>query len=227
MKMERYSRNKTSLNETEQEKLAGCRVFVAGCGGLGGYIIELLARTGVGHLTVADGDVFSESNLNRQLLCTMDTLGCPKAASAAERVAIVNPLVTCEAICEFLTEDNAAGLLAGHDIAIDALDSAASRALLLNAAMKAGIPLVHGAIAGFYGRVSVIYPGDSTAALISSSNDRGIEQEVGNLSFTASCTASVQAAETIKCLLSKGQLCRNRTIELDLLSGEFETISFV
>ena len=225
--MERYSRNKTSLNETEQEKLSCCRVFIAGCGGLGGHIVELLARAGVGHLTVADGDVFSESNLNRQLFCTMETIGRSKAASAAERVAVVNPLVTCEAICEFLTEGNAAGLLAGHDIVVDALDSAASRALLLDAAMKAGIPMVHGAIAGFCGRVSVIYPGDTTAALISSSNGRGIEQEVGNLSFTACCIASVQAAETVKCLLSKGQLCRNRTIELDLLSGEFETVSFV
>jgi len=224
--MERYSSNKNSLSEQDQEKLAGCRVLVAGCGGLGGYITELLSRVGVGRLTIVDGDVFTETNLNRQLFSTMETLGKPKAAAAAERVSAVNPLVTCEAICEFLTEENADQILAGHDIAVDALDNAGSRALLLEAAARAGIPLVHGAIAGFQGRVSVIYPGDATSVLLSKGQNRGIEQETGNLSFTASCVASIQAAETVKCLLSKGQLCKNRTIEVDLLSGTFESVSF-
>jgi len=225
--LERYTRNKDSVTEQEQEKLAACRVFVAGCGGLGGYIIELLARVGIGKLTVADGDVFTESNLNRQLFCTMETLGKPKAASAAERVAIVNPLVTCEAISGFVTKENAGSLLAGHDIAVDALDSGAARAILFGAATRAGIPMVHGAIAGFLGRVSVIYPGDPAAATLLSGDGRGIEQETGNLSFTASCIASFQAAETVKCLLSKGQPLRNKTIEINLLSGETETVTFI
>ena len=224
--MERYRKNMNSLTGQEQEKLAGCRVFVAGCGGLGGYIAELLARVGVGRLTIADGDVFVESNLNRQLFAAADTLGKSKAVSAAERLALVNPLVTCEAIHGFLTKENAGRLLAGHDIAVDALDGAASRALLLEAAEKSGIPLVHGAIAGFSGRVSVIYPGDKTAALLYPEREHGAEQEAGNLSFTAACVASIQAAETVKCLLSRGKICRNRTIELDLLNGSFETVSF-
>jgi len=224
--MERYARNKNSLTEQDQEKIAGCRVLIAGCGGLGSYVTELLARVGVGRLTIVDGDVFEESNLNRQLYCTAETMGKSKAEAAAERIGEVNPLVTCEAICEFLTEENADRIVAGHDIAVDALDNADTRALLLAAAARAGIPLVHGAIAGFQGRVSVIYPGDATGALLSGGQNRGIEQEAGNLSFTASCVASVQAAETVKCLLSKGQICRNRTIEVDLLGGTFESVSF-
>jgi len=139
----------------------------------------------------------------------------------------VNPLVTCEAVYEYLTEENAGRILAGHDLAVDALDNADARALLLEAAKAADIPLIHGAIAGFQGRVSVIYPGDTASALLSNKGqNRGIEQEAGNLSFTASCVASIQAAEAVKCLLSKGQLLRNRTIEVDLLSDVFETISF-
>ena len=224
--MERYSKNKNSLNEQDQEKLAGCRVLVVGCGGLGGYVAELLARVGVGHLTIVDGDVFAESNLNRQLFCTTETLGKSKAAAAAERVIVVNPLIKCAALCEFLNEENADRILAGHDIAVDALDNIESRALLLGAAERAGIPLVHGAIAGFMGRVSVIYPGDATSALFSSDQNRGIELGTGNLSFTASCVASIQSAETVKCLLSKGQLCRNRTIEIDLFNGIIESVYF-
>jgi len=210
----------------DQEKLAESRVLIVGCGGLGGYVTELLARAGAGRLTVVDGDVFSESNLNRQLYCTADTLGRSKAAAAAERVAAVNPLITCEAVQEFLTEENADRILDGHDVAVDALDNAESRALLLKAAARAGIPLVHGAIAGFIGRVSVIYPEGAASALISAGHDRGIEQETGNLSFTASCVASIQAAETVKCLLSKGQILENRTVEIDLLNCAFESVSF-
>ena len=224
--MERYACNRNSLTEQDQEKLADRRVLVVGCGGLGGYVTELLARVGVGRLTIVDGDVFEESNLNRQLFCTTETIGKSKAAAAKERIFAVNPLVTCEAISEFLTGENADRILEGHDIVVDALDNADTRALLLEAAARAGIPMVHGAIAGFQGRVSVIYPGDAASALLSGGHSRGIEQETGNLCFTASCVASIQAAEAVKCLLSKGQLLRNRTIEVDLLSDVFETISF-
>ena len=224
--MERYSRNHTAITPDEQTKLSEGHVLIAGCGGLGGYIIELLTRIGVGHLTVVDGDVFCESNLNRQLLSTTETLGKSKAEAAVERMASVNPLVSGTAVCKYLTEENADSLLAGQDVAVDALDNGESRALLLAAARRANIPLVHGAIAGWYGRVSVIYPGDATSALMQTAG-RGLEQQTGNLSFTASSVASIQAAETVKCLLSKGQVCRNRTIELDLLSGNFEEITFV
>lgn len=72
---ERHSRNIPSLSIEEMEKLSGSRVLVAGCGGLGGNIIEQLARAGVGSLTVVDGDVFEESNLNRQLLSTSEKIG--------------------------------------------------------------------------------------------------------------------------------------------------------
>ena len=83
---ERHSRNIPSLSIEEMEKLAESRVLVVGCGGLGGNIIEHLTRAGVGSLTVVDGDVFEESNLNRQLLSTSENLGQKKAAAAAERV---------------------------------------------------------------------------------------------------------------------------------------------
>ena len=232
--MERYIKNKESISESEQLKLADCRVLIVGCGGLGGYVTELLARVGVGHLTVIDGDVFVESNLNRQLFCTAETIGKSKAFTAAERIHIVNPIVSCKACFEVLTEENSDSLLEGHDVVVDALDNIDSRALLLRTCERAAIPLVHGAIEGWTGRVSVIYPGDSSAFLCFGKSsgeksdgdisDKGIELPTGNLGFTAACTASIQTSETVKCLLSKGQLCRNRTIEIDLLEGRIETV---
>ena len=82
----RYDRNKAALTESECAELAGKRITVVGCGGLGGAVIEALARIGVGHIRTIDGDVFEESNLNRQLLCTESSLGRDKAVVATERI---------------------------------------------------------------------------------------------------------------------------------------------
>ncbi|NLG41191.1 MAG: HesA/MoeB/ThiF family protein, partial [Chloroflexi bacterium] len=83
--MLRYLRNHDAISEAEQAILAQKRVLVVGCGGLGGYVIECLARIGVGYLRVVDGDVFDETNLNRQLLSSNMNLGRPKTLAAQQR----------------------------------------------------------------------------------------------------------------------------------------------
>ena len=108
----RYERNIPALTEAECLALREKRVLVVGCGGLGGHLIDLLARIGVGHLRVADGDVFELSNLNRQLLSSVPLLGVNKAKAAADHVARVNPDVTVEAVETYLTESNVSDLLA-------------------------------------------------------------------------------------------------------------------
>ncbi len=140
--MLRYLRNHDAISEAEQVILAQKRVLVVGCGGLGGYAIECLARIGVGHLRVVDGDVFDETNLNRQLLSSSMNLGRPKTLAAQQRVMAVNPLVEVEAFQTLLTAENAVPLLDGCDVAVDALDNVPSRLLLQQAARSAGIPLV-------------------------------------------------------------------------------------
>ena len=88
---ERYIRNLGALTEKECTLLHTKTVFVAGCGGLGGYLIEMLLRLGVGTIRAADGDTFEASNMNRQLLSSPSSLGQPKAEAAAARAALVNP----------------------------------------------------------------------------------------------------------------------------------------
>ena len=105
---ERYIRNLGALTEEECALLRTKTVFVAGCGGLGGYLIEMLLRIGVGEIRAADGDVFEASNLNRQLLSSPLSLGQSKAEAVAARAALVNPGVRFEAIPAFVTEENAA-----------------------------------------------------------------------------------------------------------------------
>ncbi len=219
--MARYERNHPAISEAEQEILAGKRVLVAGCGGLGGYIIEFLGRIGVGHLTVVDGDVFAASNLNRQLLSNMETLGQPKPICAQERMQLVNPNVAVQPVSAFISEANAEELISGHDVVVDALDNGPSRVILAHAARKLKIPFVSGAISGWRGRVFVLMPDDAPADFLWS-GETGIS--TGNLCFTASAAASVQSAETVKLLLGRPGQLHGRFLEFDLLGGQWEDI---
>ena len=216
--MDRYLRNHDALSDDEQVMLSSKRVLAVGCGGLGGMVIECLARIGVGHLRVVDGDVFEESNLNRQLLSSTMNLGRPKTLAAQQRVMAVNPLVEVDAVQADLTAENAAELLADCDVAVDCLDTIPARLLLQEAAKSAGLPLVHGAVAGWMGRICVIQPGEDLIDLLypDLGETQGEEQQMGTLSFTAAQTASWQAAEVVKVLLGKPCL-QGEIIEVDLL----------
>ncbi len=218
--MNRYERNFPAISPVEQELLASKRVLVAGCGGLGGYVLECLARAGVGRLTAADGDVFTETNLNRQLYSNGKTLGLPKPVAAAARLKLANPQVSVTPVCEYITEANAAGLTAGHDVVIDALDNGPARRLLARAAGINNIPLVSGAISGWRGRVFVLLPGENADFLWSG----GEGLAAGNLVFAAAAAAAVQAAEAVKLLLGRRGLLHGRLLEFDLLSGEWEAL---
>jgi molybdopterin-synthase adenylyltransferase len=219
----RYERNRSTISEEDNRQLAGVKVLVAGCGGLGGFVIEELGRLGVGIITAVDGDVFEESNLNRQLLSTMQTLGRSKALAAKERMAEVNPEITVLPVQSMITEENARELLGGHDLVIDALDNAPSRFILEKFCEELAIPMVHGAIAGWFGHVSVIFPGDRTMEkLYSADSAKGAETELGNPSFTPALVASIEAAEAVKVLLKRGETLRNRLLTIDLLNQEYE-----
>ena len=218
--MERYLRNHDAISEEEQAFLATKRVLVVGCGGLGGMVIECLARIGVGYLRVVDGDVFEESNLNRQLLSSTMNLGRPKTLAAQQRVMAVNPLVEVDAVQAELTVENARQLLGECDVAVDCLDNIPARLVLQEAAKEAGIPVVHGAVAGWLGRICVIQPGEDLLNLLypDPQESRGEEWHTGTLAFSASLTASWQAAETVKLLLGKPGL-RGEILEVDLMTG--------
>ena len=222
--MNRYSRNETMLTHQENKSLRKKKILVAGCGGLGGYIAEMLARLGVGHLTLVDGDVFEESNLNRQLFSDSRRIGQSKAEAGRERLNLVNPDVTVTIFYETLNKENARDICAGHHVLMDGLDSAGSRRILQEAGEILSIPMVHGAIAGWYGQVTTIFPGDRALEKIYPPDaERGIEQDMGNPSFTPALVASVQAAEALKILIGRGTLLRGRLLYMDCLSHEYNT----
>lgn len=221
--LERYRRNMGTVGWDGQAALLESTVVVVGAGGLGGWVIEGLARMGVGHLTLIDGDTFQENNLNRQIGCTERTLGQSKVSVLAQRVAEVNGAVAVSALERWLDEANAPELLGGADVIVDALDNLPTRMVLQRAAAVLGIPVVHGAIGGYTGQVMTIYPGDAGLYALYGDGDvpdHGVEVEVGNPSATPMMISAWQIQEVVKILVGQGSLLRNRMLLLDAEVGE-------
>lgn len=222
---DRYDRNKNSITALDQDKLGTFCVAVIGLGGLGGYIVEELARIGVGKLILIDGDVFEETNLNRQLLANDATLGRPKAEVAQERILLVNPLVETKCFVQRLTAQNASALLDGAQLVMDAVDNIPTRRLIQDVCEVMDLPMVHGAISGWYGQVAFIFPKDRLFDfLYTGEAQRGIETFLGNPSFTPALVASLQVAEAVKWMLGKGELLKDRVLHIDLLTHEYQII---
>lgn len=222
----RYQRNQNMLSTQQQLQLFRSTVAVIGCGGLGGYILEELARLGVGTLIAIDPDCFEEHNLNRQLLSSPALLNSPKVAAAAQRIEEINSSVTVHTQQAKFSAKNAEELLATVDVVADAVDNVPTRFELADACNKLNIPFVHGAIAGWYGQVTTIYPGEDTLQKIYRNwvEGKGGEAQLGNPSFTPAVVASIEVAEICKVLLNQGNLLRNRKLSINLLDMEMEEI---
>ena len=220
----RYARNLPALTEAECSLLRTRRVLVVGCGGLGGHILDQLTRIGVGSLRVVDGDVFEETNLNRQLLSQVPLLGTGKAKAAAAHIARVSPQVAVEAVEDYLTEENVHALISGCDIVMDALDNIPSRRILAGACAEAGIPYVYGAIQGWVAQAAVSMPGDHLLDKLFPEDVTLRDKSV--LSFTPALCASLQTALCVKLLV--GRPVETGTVYYcDLLNMEFEAIPMV
>ena len=226
---QRYLRNAGSLGVAGQTKLLQAKVFLLGVGGLGGTVAQLLARMGVGRLLIADGDSYSEDNLNRQAFCFEETLGRAKVQVARSEIPKINSSTEVEVFEGFVGEKDLPALLRGAAAAVDALDNMPSRFKLESACREAGIPLIHGAVAGFTGQVTTIYPGDIGFRAFygdpKTAPEKGIELELGNLAGIVSTVASLEVQETVKVITGLGRPLRDRLLFIDSLNGAAETIS--
>jgi len=225
---ERYSRNQKFMSCRDQLKLLRSHVAVIGLGGLGGTVTEILARLGVGRLTLVDGDSFDESNLNRQLLSSPAKLGQEKAIAAKARVLEINPAVAVEAVIEFFAAANGPNILTGADLAADCLDSIADRFVLEEACRKADIPMVSAAIGGTSGQAIAVFPGDpGLRQIYGAPNEaplRGIEASLGTMPFAAMYMATVECAEITTILLGRPPELRNRLMLAEISDHTAEII---
>jgi len=213
-----FARNQGALSDAEQRLLQEKRVAVIGCGGLGGYVVEELVRIGVGRLHLFDPDVFSPSNCNRQLNALQSTQGRNKAESAAERAVDIHPF---SAVVAHPLDFRAGGEEALQvDAMVDCLDEVQARRALSNLCNRRGLPLVHGAVSGWYGQVGVQLPGfDLIERLYPQRATAGPPPSV--LSFTVAVIASLQVAETVKLLLGLPSSLHNSWMHIDLKDGDF------
>ena len=144
-----FARTRLLLGQEGLDRLAAARVAVFGIGGVGGFAVEALARSGVGALDLVDSDEVDVTNLNRQIIATATTVGRPKVEVAAERIALINPACTARAHqCFFLPETAAQFDFSAYDYVIDAVDTVSAKIALVEAAHKTGVPIVSSMGAG-------------------------------------------------------------------------------
>ena len=131
------------LGDEGMERLKRSRVAVFGLGGVGGYVVEALARSGVGALDLVDNDTVAPSNLNRQIIATRDTLGMKKTEAAAQRVRSIDPTIRVKTFDVFLTRENAGDFTySDYDYIVDAIDTVSAKIELICRAQAAGVPII-------------------------------------------------------------------------------------
>ena len=219
---QRYIRNIGAITEAEGALLREKKVFVAGCGGLGGHIIDMLLRVGVGEIRCADGDRFDESNLNRQLLSGEHNLGLFKALAAEVHAKAVNSSVVFHAYNRFITEENAEEMLKGCDVVLDALDSIHARKILKSACDKLGIPYIYGAVQGWVAQAAISLPGDGFFNMLYPRDDMAITDK-SILSFTPALCAALQTSLCVKLLCGR-EITPGRLYFFNLDDFDFEVL---
>ena len=141
--MDQYSRTRFLLGQAGMDKLKNAHVAVFGLGGVGGYVVEALARSGIGKLTLVDHDTISLTNINRQLLATHETVGMDKCEAAKQRVASIDPGIQVFAVKEFYLPETAERFdFASYDYVVDAVDTVTAKLQLITAAKQAGTPIL-------------------------------------------------------------------------------------
>src|SRR6478736_3915219 len=226
----RYSRHLLipEVGEEGQLKLLDSKVLLVGAGGLGSPASLYLAAAGVGRIGIVDADVVDESNLQRQIVHSTESLGEPKVDSAKRAIEALNPDVEVVSYKERLTSENVERILEpGWDVIVDGADNFPTRYLVNDASVWHGIPVVHGSIFRFEGQVTVLKPGDGPCYRCLFPQPPPPElapscAEGGVLGVLPGVIGSIQAAEALKLAIGIGEPLVGRLLLYDALSGEFE-----
>jgi len=213
-----------------QEKLLNARVLIVGAGGLGSPVALYLAAAGVGTLGIADGDVVSVSNLQRQVIHRTQDVNRPKVASATERIHELNPEVKVECYDAFLTEKTLLDVVKQYDFVIDGTDNFSIKYLINDACVMADKPFCMGGIHKFRGQLMTHVPGSACYRCLFAEPPAIDEVEtcsmVGVLGSIAGICGTLQATEAIKYITGAGTLLTNCLLTFDALTMEFSRLEF-
>ena len=227
----RYSRHflLPEVGEEGQAKLLKAKVLMVGAGGLGSPSAYYLAAAGVGTLGIIDNDVVDLSNLQRQILHTNDRIGMPKTESAKLTIQALNPDIRVIPYQEKLTSQNIMEIIKDYDIVVDGCDNFPTRYLVNDACVLAKKPNVHGSIFQFEGQASVFYPGKGPCYRCLYPEPPPPEmapscQEAGVLGVLPGLIGVIQALETIKLILGKGETLVGRLLCFNTMTMEITTL---
>jgi len=224
----RYERHISlpEIGEKGQQKLLDSRVVIIGAGGLGSPAALYLAAAGVGTIGVVDMDTVEESNLQRQILHSTETIGKNKVDSAEKTLSALNPDVNVITYNTLLNKDNAIDIIENYDVVVDGTDNLQTRYLINDASVKTGIPVVHGSIFQYEGQITVFDPknGPTYRDVFPEPPENGTApncSEAGVLGVLPGIVGSIQALETIKLILEIGEGLSGRLIVFDALEMSF------
>ena len=221
----------SEVGEPGQRELLEARVLIMGAGGLGSPAALYLAAAGVGTIGIADHDRVDITNLQRQILHNVRSVGHKKTESARDTLGALNPDVTVEAHDIRLNAAGVLGLLDGYDLVIDGTDNFPTRYLLNDASIHLGIPVVHGSVFRFEGQVSLfdpasgpcyrcLFPQPPSPELAPNCNEAGV------LGVLPGVIGTLQATEALKWLLGIGDPLVGRVLLYDALSQRFRNLTF-
>ncbi len=234
---DRYSRQRLfpGIGDLGQRKLAAAHVVVVGCGATGAASAGMLARAGVGTLTIIDRDFVEPSNLQRQTLFTEEDAqeSLPKAEAARRRLHTINSQVTIHAQIADLTPGNAQALLGDASLILDGTDNFETRYLLNDVAVKGGRPWIYAAAIGSYAATMNILPGPAEwrtaclACLFPEPPGGTVEtcDTAGILNTAVNVAAALQTTEALKWLTGQVSVMRRTLLSMDLWSGEHSEVS--
>ena len=238
--IERYRRHilLPEVGGAGQQKLKRARVLVIGAGGLGAPVLHYLAAAGVGRLGIADDDRVSLSNLQRQVIHDSGTIGAMKTQSAEAAIARLNPHVTTIRFEERFSQETAPLQLSGFHLLIDGSDNAETRYIAADAAERAKIPLVTGAVGRFDGSLTVLKPYETGPDGVAYPAYRDLFPEPPPEGFIPACAeagvvgaltgviGTLMAMEAIKLITGIGEPLVGRLLLYDGLAGRFETVKY-
>jgi adenylyltransferase/sulfurtransferase len=213
-----------------QDALTNARVAIVGVGGLGCPAAQYLAAAGVGSLTLIDSDTVSVTNLHRQILFGPDDVGARKVDAAAKALAERYPWTAVTSVATRLTPDTARDVLAGHDVILDGTDTWSSRHTVADAASVLGIPLVWGAVSGWFGQVTVFDGGLQLRDVFPNEPPPGLAACEGGGVLGAMCgqVGTAMATQAVMVLAGAGTGAtglRGRLSILDSRNGEWRTVA--
>ena len=230
--LDRYSRHiiLDDVGPEGQKRLLEGSALVVGAGGLGAPVIQYLAAAGVGQLGIVDDDVVERSNLQRQIIHRDADVGRPKAKSAAEFVAELNPDVEVDAMERRIAPEEARDLVADYDVVVDCTDNFPTRYMLNDACQIEGVPLCHGAIYKFEGQITTLTPeGPCYRCLFPEAPEPGTVPDcatTGVLGVLPGTVGCLQATEAVKLLLGLGETLSGRLLFYDARELSFETVPY-